>query len=119
MASKIIIPDERPVFTGGAPRRIPVVGGPLDGLKLPHSDSGRAHMAVVVEPTEPTDPPLWLKYRYQDGSWRFIGWMDGNKRALSAGMFGAIEEDRKDQLDRIRSLASDTKQSTDPVEFEG
>lgn len=117
----LIANDGKPFITGGAPRRIPVVGGPLDGVKLPRKTE-QPKMAVEVHATTEADPPLWLAHEYRDGAWRFIGWMDGTKRIVAvegSAEYEAICADRADQLDSIRSMATEIKHTAKPVKFEG
>lgn len=121
VAPTILGADGRPVVTGGEPRRIPVLGGPLDGTRMLRG-TGRPSMAVHVPPTGEGEPDLWLGHTYMDGKWRFVGWMDGTKRVIAAegsDEYEAINRDRAAQIQRVRGLAGETRQTATPVEFEG
>ena len=121
VASTILGADGSPAITGGAPRRIPVIGGPLDGtMQVRLTDQPK--MAVLVHSTESGDPPLWLAHEYRDSTWRFIGWMDGTKRIVAVDgseAYDAICVDRKNLVDGIRGMTGALKTTSKPVEFEG
>lgn len=121
VASTILGADGSPAITGGAPRRIPVIGGPLDGtMQVRLTDWPK--MAVIVHSTESGDPPLWLAHEYRDSTWRFVGWIDGTKRIVAvegSEAYEAICTDRKNLLDSIRNMTGSLKKALTPVEFEG
>jgi len=121
VASTILGADGSPAITGGAPRRIPVIGGPLDGtMQVRLTDQPK--MAVLVHSTEFGDPPLWLAHEYRDSTWRFVGWMDGTKRIVAVDgseAYDAICVDRKNLVDGIRGMTGALKTTSKPVEFEG
>ena len=129
VASTILGADGSPAITGGAPRRIPVIGGPLDGtMQVRLTDQPK--MAVLVHSTESggavpkssAEPPLWLAHEYRDSTWRFVGWMDGTKRIVAVDgseAYDAICVDRKNLVDGIRNMTGALKTTSKPVEFEG
>jgi len=121
-STRILGADGSPAISGGEPRRIPVVGGPLHGEKVVRKTE-QPLMGIQVMPMDGSgDPIVSMLFEYRDTSWRFLGWGDQLGRMIAkdgTAECAMINADKAADIDSIRSMCGSEKTTSTPVQFEG